>query len=282
MALSTLAAPAFCLGSPLLPVSPQHSLPSLQPARSARRLKVSMALEEGTQLGIVVAAAGSSLSLLLGARLFSYFRLQYVTAAMLGRNVPKGGARLLDLNVKAGRSLYYLPDDADVVLALSPTDSLQLLKQQAINAGIRLEAVAFDSAAASSSPRISLPADNVDAVVSVGGLLRTTAGDSSLPFTPASLLKEAARILKPGMPLIFIEKSSKGIFQGRSAVDLDILTVLKSLDEFDTVQYDTILKFAADPHVVGVAIKASSSPRSNPSDLGGVAKALQEKRKRRR
>lgn len=55
---------------------------------------------------------------------------QFITAAMIGRHVPRGGARVVDLNVGGGRNLYYLPKDVIQVIAVNPKGSPQVLENQ--------------------------------------------------------------------------------------------------------------------------------------------------------
>lgn len=49
---------------------------------------------------------------------------------MLGRHVPRGGSRVVDLNLGGGRNLYYLPKDVLQVIALNPKGSSQVLENQ--------------------------------------------------------------------------------------------------------------------------------------------------------
>lgn len=49
---------------------------------------------------------------------------------MLGRHVPRGGSRVVDLNLGGGRNLYYLPKDVLQVIALNPKGSPQVLENQ--------------------------------------------------------------------------------------------------------------------------------------------------------
>ena len=52
---------------------------------------------------------------------------------MLGRHVPKGGARVLDLGIREGRNLYYYPKDTVQVIAVTSKPNLQLLESQGMN-----------------------------------------------------------------------------------------------------------------------------------------------------
>lgn len=49
---------------------------------------------------------------------------------MLGRHVPRGGARVMDLGIREGRNLYYYPKDTVQVVAITPKPNVQLLESQ--------------------------------------------------------------------------------------------------------------------------------------------------------
>ncbi|CAM6104671.1 unnamed protein product [Calypogeia fissa] len=55
-------------------------------------------------------------------RTFVYFRMEYIIAAMLGRHVPRGGAKVAELNTRGGKNLYYYPADIAQVSVLCLRD----------------------------------------------------------------------------------------------------------------------------------------------------------------
>ncbi|KAH6558723.1 hypothetical protein KP509_1Z048500 [Ceratopteris richardii] len=65
-----------------------------------------------------------------GFRLFVYFRIQYMIAAMLGRYVPRGGSKVLDMDIHEGRNLYYYPSDVATVIAIATEKNREVIKAQ--------------------------------------------------------------------------------------------------------------------------------------------------------
>lgn len=72
---------------------------------------------------------------------------QYFIAALVGKHVPRGGARVLDLGIREGRNLYYYPPDTVQVVAVSPKPDLQLLESQCAHLLPKpsLNSIIFDS-----------------------------------------------------------------------------------------------------------------------------------------
>ncbi len=61
---------------------------------------------------------------------------QYIIAAMLGRHVPRGGSRILDLGIREGRNLYYYPKDVIQVVVVAASPNLQLLESQGCSSSV--------------------------------------------------------------------------------------------------------------------------------------------------
>eukprot|EP00877_Chromochloris_zofingiensis_P001523 jgi/Chrzof1/11371/Cz05g34110.t1 len=98
--------------------------------------------------------------------------------------------------------------------------------------------------------------DSVDAVV----CLRTLG--SMTQQQRAACLSEVLRVLKPGRPLIFVERIKEGgsPFRGliggeQGALDSNDLQRLQGLSGFQYTQWDVAL-VGQDPHAVGVAVKS--------------------------
>ncbi|CAK9266160.1 unnamed protein product [Sphagnum jensenii] len=212
---------------------------------------------------------GTSLLGFAIVRTFVYFRMQYIIAAMLGRHVPRGGSRILDLGIREGRNLYYYPKDVIQVVVVAPSPNLQLLESQAVRAGVPIEVK-------SKSPDASgLPANSMDAVVSVYAMSELS--DSQV----ASSLSEAVRVLKPGKPFIFVEnvgakatvlRAAQGALEtigrmmgNKTCATRDLLPFLEKMEGLTDLQYDNLLDFQ-DPHLVGVAIKKPAVSASESSD----------------
>jgi hypothetical protein len=49
---------------------------------------------------------------------------------MLGRHVPRGGAKIVELNTRGGKNLYYYPADIEQVVAVTSVSNMQLLENQ--------------------------------------------------------------------------------------------------------------------------------------------------------
>eukprot|EP00250_Pteridium_aquilinum_P011015 c19781_g1_i2 orf=493-1284(-) len=132
---------------------------------------------------------GAAIATLLGFgsfRAFVYFRMQYIIAAMLGKYVPRGGSRVLDMDIHEGRNLYYYPSDIGEVVAVTDEKNREVVKNQAIRAGVPVD-VKLKPLNSS-----SLPSNSMDAVVSVYCLCDLKEKDTR------TFLREAIRLLKPG------------------------------------------------------------------------------------
>jgi hypothetical protein len=92
-------------------------------------------LEVDTTTAATVVTGTSLLGFAI-VRTFVYFRMQYIIAAMLGRHVPRGGSRILDLGIREGRNLYYYPKDVIQVVVVAPSPNLQLLESQGCSSSV--------------------------------------------------------------------------------------------------------------------------------------------------
>lgn len=251
----------------------QDKLTKPSPRRRVREytrppMAVIWPLEVDTTTAATVVTGTSLLGFAI-VRTFVYFRMQYIIAAMLGRHVPRGGSRILDLGIREGRNLYYYPKDVIQVVVVAPSPNLQLLESQAVRAGVPIEVK-------SKSPDASgVPANSMDAVVSVYAMSELS--DSQV----ASSLSEAVRVLKPGKPFIFVEnvgakatvlRAAQGALEkigrmmgNKTCATRDLLPFLEKMEGLTDLQYDNLLDFQ-DPHLVGVAIKKPAVSASESSD----------------
>eukprot|EP00898_Chlorokybus_atmophyticus_P007855 jgi/Chlat1/8070/Chrsp73S07538 len=195
-----------------------------------------------------IAAAGAVV-VTLGFRAYVYLRMQYVTAAMLGRHVPKE-ATVVELGMKGGRNLYYYPKSTRMVIGVSPSAKAGLLQQTAATIGMPLDVRQQPLAP------LDIATSSVDAVVSVNAL--------SGVADPAACIAEAARVLRPGKPFIFLEETAANgglaaALQGLFGKKADIATV--ECGGFGDVHFDVLFEGQA-PRAVGVATKqvAAGSP----------------------
>ena len=169
------------------------------------------------------------------ARAVVYWRVQFITASMIGRHVPPGARRVLEYGVGQGRNLYYYPKNTGMVVGVDPDAKEDLLIQVSVAAGVPFVAKAQPCEAPNNQPDGS-----VDAVITTGAL-----GTSE---DPAAIVREAARALKPGAPLVFVEDMS---FSKGGVID-----AVEALDDFERAEYDDgWATLPLLPHAIGVAVK---------------------------
>ena len=169
------------------------------------------------------------------ARAVVYWRVQFITASMIGRHVPPGARRVLEYGVGQGRNLYYYPKNTGMVVGVDPDAKEDLLIQVSVAAGVPFVAKAQPCEAPNNQPDGS-----VDAVITTGAL-----GTSE---DPAAIVREAARALKPGAPLVFVEDMSFG--KG------GVIDAVEALDDFERAEYDDgWATLPLLPHAIGVAVK---------------------------
>ncbi|GIL79577.1 hypothetical protein Vretifemale_8899 [Volvox reticuliferus] len=181
-----------------------------------------------------------------------YGQLEYITAAMLTNYVPKGepGPRVIQLQGST-RELYYYPKSTLQVTVVGENINKGLLEQAGLQAAVPT------TAKTQSPANLGFAADaSVDAVVSIGAI----AGMSEPQR--AAFATEVLRVLKPGCPIIFVERIPGGLpirFIGASSFTLaeSFLQGWKDRqDAFELVEWDVALE-GQDPHAVGVAVKAA-------------------------
>ncbi|KAL3683371.1 hypothetical protein R1sor_001393 [Riccia sorocarpa] len=194
-------------------------------------------------------------------RVFIYFRMEYITAAMLGRHVPRGGARVVELDIREGRNLYYYPSDIVQVVAVSTKPNRTLLENQAIKAGVPIQIKTQGPTS------LGLPSNSMDAVVSASTF-------SSIPDEEVkNVLCEAVRVLQPGKPFIFVEpvgaknpfvQAAQSVLQdllkltgSKKTLTRDLVQYIQEVDELENLKYEELFGLF-DPQIVGVARKKIS------------------------
>lgn len=123
------------------------------------------------------------------------------------------------------------------------------------------------------------PDASIDAVVA----LDTLAGLE--PQQQQQCLREVARVLKPGMPLVFVEPLAEGGSPLRGLVGVSSgktlaaaqLEAWQQLPGFSYVQWDRALG-GQDPHAVGVAVRSEASIGDEDDD--GPPSARQQRRRK--
>ncbi len=102
------------------------------------------------------------------------------------------------------------------------------------------------------------PDSSIDAVVALGVIAQLP------PQQQQQCLQEISRVLKPGMPLVFVEplavggsplRGLVGVSAGGSGLTASQLEAWQQGGAFSYVQWDTALA-GQDPHAVGVAVRS--------------------------
>lgn len=192
-------------------------------------------------------------------------------AAMLGKYVPRGGSKVLDMDIHEGRNLYYYPSDVAEVVAISNEKNREVVKNQAIRAGVPVDVKvkALNS--------LSLPSNSMDAVVSVYCLCNLKEGETK------TVLREAIRLLKPGKPFIFVENvEAEGeflrscqmlfhrmlqLFGVRSTPPKALSKVLEEAQGLEKLSYETVFGYQ-DPHIIGLGVKQMEATESRSKKRG--------------
>ena len=194
----------------------------------------------------------------VGYLVYLYSQIEYITAAMLSRHVPQSASVI---QVGGGtKELFYYPKSTDKVVVVGENVNKSLMEQGGLQAGT--PTICKDT---SPSEMRFAGTSTVDSIVCIRafGQLGSLTGEG--------FLVEAARVLKPGGKLIFVEQASSKILSSLST---------KS-KMFDQVEYDPFLD-GLYPHVAGVAIKSKdwsppSSPSGPSSKSSGARQALADK-----
>lgn len=217
-----------------------------------RRAKVhaleNVAFADGPMLAAAIAVPVVGL---LALRISVYFRLQYITAAMIGNNVPTGETRVAELGIGTGKNLYYYPEGTVLVYGVDVTAKKGLLEKTAVAAGVPVEVINAKPA------ETGLPNASVDAVVSTGAL--------GIADDVRECVKESLRILKPGRPFIFVESMT-----GAAS---EVPQVVRNEGGFKAVQIDEEWERSPwAPHAIGVAMKEDLGTETASAEKERLAK----------
>ncbi|KAG2485966.1 hypothetical protein HYH03_015292 [Edaphochlamys debaryana] len=232
----------------------------------------------GAALAVPLVAAGG----VAAWKFATYSQLEFITAAMLTNQVPKNKPTVIQLQ-GGTRELFYYPKSLLQVTVVGESMNKSLIEQAGLQAAI-------PTLCKPQSPtNLGFAADaSVDAVVSLGAL----AGMGEAQRT--AFAAEALRVLKPGCPIIFLEKIPGGLpfrFLGSSdkTISPSYLEGWKALSgQFELVTWDVALE-GQDPHAVGVAVKAENarplvvptSPREKAAEKAERERSEREARKER-
>lgn len=192
------------------------------------------------------------------ARTVVYWRVQFITASMIGRHVPPGARRVLEYGVGQGKNLYYYPKSVGMVVGIDPDAKEDLLIQVSVASGVPFVAKKQPLESGSGQADAS-----IDAVVSTGSFGKVR--------DPEALLREAARVLKPGAPLVFVEDLGTLNEKGDA---LDALTTSAAAEAlFEPAQYDDLwATLPLAPTAIGVVVRKGGDPDLGAAPGGAAAK----------
>lgn len=197
-----------------------------------------------------------------------YWRVQFITAAMIGKHVPPGARRVLEYGIGQGKNLYYYPKTVGMLVGIDPDVKEDLLIQVSVASSIPF--VAKQQSLEQNSGQGDA---SIDAVVTTGAL-----GKSKYPEI---IVTECARILKPGAPLVFVE--DLGTLNEKSNV-LDALTKSSAAGKFfEPASYDDLwatLPFS--PTAIGVVVRKEEEggPNTGSTSMGKQSKQSSGKKEK--
>jgi SAM-dependent methyltransferase len=194
-------------------------------------------------LSLLVSSLGLGL-----VKLTAYSQLEVVRTAMLSRHVKNGGAKVLQLGGTT-RDLYYYPPKTVKVTVNGLGIRRGLFEQAGMTVGVPVEATSMELLECLKATQ-SNSLDSVVAFEQFGALEKKTELES--------VVREVARVLKPGGTFIFYERLADGglgqvLVGGGSR--LAVGEIVSASEYWDFSQYD-VAAAGLDAHDVGVAIKA--------------------------
>ena len=218
-------------------------------------------LSEGFAPKRIAPSRRSVTSLQMGLDLVTYLRTEWVSAALCTNQTPRAADVCLQLGVEDGRAVTFIPRTIrELVTSSSEKDgkltvsARRQLKQQQERRG------------AATVTYIDQPADDlretedesVDVVISLQAAAKMD--ENGLDWKKS--IREAARVLKPGGRLLFVEQSE---LNGESYLEYvqNLMSYTGEIPEdaderfpiFDEVGSDNV-DLVIVPHIAGVAIKS--------------------------
>lgn len=200
----------------------------------------------------------------MGMDIVTYLRTEWVSAALCTNQTPRAADVCLQLGTEDGRAVTFIPRTIRELVTSSAEKDGKLtlsarrqLKQQQERRG------------AATVTYVDQPADDlretkdesVDVVISLQAADRMR--ENGLDWKKS--IREAARVLKPGGRLLFVEKSELG---GESYLEYveNLMTVTGEVPDdaaerfpmFEEVGSDPV-DLVLDPHIAGVAIKSEDA-----------------------
>ena len=212
----------------------------------------------------------------MGLDMVTYLRTEWVSAALCTNQTPRAAKSVLQIGTEDGRAVNFVPRTVEELITSSAEEDGKLsvtckrqLKQQRDRRGTGIAVRYVDQAADNLSQTRD---ESVDVVISLQASDRMR--ENGMDWVKS--LKEAARVLKPGGRLLFVEKTDiEGV--GFLDVLMGLRTVEDESDEsekvdgeeenddeevtnpiFEMVGYDDV-DLVIVPHVAGVVIKSENA-----------------------
>lgn len=222
-------------------------------------------------------------ALSMGLDMVTYMRVEWISAALCTNQTPRAADVCLQIGCEDGRGVTFIPRTIqELITSTVEPDGVMPVKvkrqltqqQQTRNAGV----VTFKDQKADDLKET--PDESVDVVISLAAAARMI--ETGLDWKKS--VQEAARVLKPGGRLLFVEQAD---LEGDSYLDyLDKLglEVADSEQEgeeerfpiFEEVGYDDV-DLVLVPHVAGVALKSMDAGMTAAERLAKEAKAEEER-----
>eukprot|EP00561_Arcocellulus_cornucervis_P001641 CAMPEP_0185811400 /NCGR_PEP_ID=MMETSP1322-20130828/7983_1 /TAXON_ID=265543 /ORGANISM="Minutocellus polymorphus, Strain RCC2270" /LENGTH=324 /DNA_ID=CAMNT_0028507835 /DNA_START=61 /DNA_END=1035 /DNA_ORIENTATION=+ len=228
----------------------------------------------------------------MGLDLVTYLRTEWISAALCTNQCPTSADVCLQLGTEDGRAVTFIPKTMRTLITSSAESDGKLtvtarrqLKQQAD----RRKAATIQYEDQRADDLTEVADESVDIVISLQACERMR--DNGQEWKKS--VQEAARVLKPGGRLLFVEATTidgvkyldyiQNLYTMRVGKDGEVIAEGDGEDEND-IRYPVFDEVGSDgvdlvivPHVAGVAIKAMDAGLS-PAER--VAKAAQEEKDR--
>ena len=213
-------------------------------------------------------AEHSKIPLKMSLDLVTYLRTEWISAALCTNQTPRSADVVLQLGCEDGRAVTFIPRTVRELITSSAEPDGQLkigVKRQLKQQQQRRKAATITYADQRADDLTETADESVDVVISLQAAARMQ--ENGLDWKRS--VREAARVLKPGGRLLFVEQSN---LSGDSYLDyLDNLYTLVEEDDgktseteaekkelfpvFEEVGYDDV-DLVLVPHVAGVAVKS--------------------------
>lgn len=200
----------------------------------------------------------------MGLDMVTYLRVEWISAALCTNQTPRAADVCLQLGCEDGRGVTFIPRTIQELITstVEPDGVLPVKVRRQLTQQQQTRNAAVINFADQRADDLKLTADeSVDVVISLTAAARMV--ETGLDWKKS--VQEAARVLKPGGRLLFVEKTN---IEGESYLDyvdnLGLEVVESSEGEeseeerfpiFEEVGYDDV-DLVLEPHVAGVALKS--------------------------